>query len=652
MCGIAGQFNFQRREPVEPETIVRMARSIAHRGPDDEGFFIAGSVGLGFRRLSIIDLAGGRQPMSDAEQTVWLIFNGEIYNYKELRAELQSKGHQFRTNSDTEVIIHGYKQWGTDVFNHLNGMFGLAIWDVKEKRLIVARDAMGIKLIYYKIENGQLTFGSEIRAVIAARDSRPDVDPIALNLFLRFRYTPSPSTIFKGIRKLAAGTMLVIEEGRYREERWYTYTPTPLATVKKDKEATHELLELYRAAVRRHLLSDVPVGLLLSGGVDSGLLLAFMNEQGDRWPAYTIGYGETFHDDELADAAATAKILGARHVRVKLDRVEFERSLPRIVECLEEPIAASSIVPMYFISQRARQDVKVVLIGQGPDELFGGYKRHLGVHYGAWWRLLPKTLRSALGLAVSGLPRNETLKRGVSSLGTHDRMKRYQDVFALAPTRTVDGLFQDDILPGREHHQLVDYWDALVPQMVNTDELGGFQLLEIRSSLPDELLMYADKLSMAHSLEVRVPYLDRTIVEYVQGLGASFTIRNGARKWLHRRVCQKYLPRQILRRKKRGFAVNVVDEWFYSSFKGELPELLLDRSSLIFEFLKPQPVRSLLESHRLGRDDNHKILFSLVMFEHWLRQIRSRKFRSTLDALDRESASLAASAEGDRAAKA
>src|SRR5947207_5494756 len=256
MCGIAGQFNFQRHEPVERETIVRMARSIAHRGPDDEGFFIAGPVGLGFRRLSIIDLAGGHQPMSNSEGNVWIIFNGEIYNYKELRAELQSKGHQFRTNSDTEVIIHGYEEWGTDVFNHLNGMFGLAIWDVKKERLVLARDAMGIKLIYYKIDNGRLTFGSEIRPLLATENAKPEVDPIALKLFLQFRYTPSPLTIFNGVRKLAAGTMLLVEKGRCREERWYNYVPTPFATAKEDKEATNELLELYRAAVRRHLLSD------------------------------------------------------------------------------------------------------------------------------------------------------------------------------------------------------------------------------------------------------------------------------------------------------------------------------------------------------------------------------------------------------------
>jgi asparagine synthase (glutamine-hydrolysing) len=623
MCGIAGQFNFQRREPVERETIVRMARSIAHRGPDDEGFFIAGPVGLGFRRLSIIDLAGGHQPMSDAEETVWIIFNGEIYNYRELRAELRSKGHQFRTNSDTEVIIHGYKEWGTDVFNHLNGMFGLAIWDVKKERLVVARDAMGIKLIYYRIANGQLTFGSEIRAVLAAEDSKPEVDPVALNLFLRFRYTPSPLTILQGIRKLAPGTILVIERGECREERWYNYTPVPFSSPKEDKEATRELLELYRAAVRRHLLSDVPVGILLSGGLDSGLLLALMNEQGGPWPAYTIGYGETFQDDELTDAAETASLFGARHVMIKLDRAEFERSLPRIVECLEEPIAASSIVPMYFVSRRARQDVKVVLVGQGPDELFGGYKRHLGVHYGDWWRGLPAGLRSMIGSAIDRLPRNETLKRGINSLASEDRLKRYQNVFSLAPAETIDRLFRDDVLPERPGREPVEYWHALRPQMEHIDELGGFQLLEIRSSLPDELLMYADKLSMAHSLEVRVPYLDRTVVEYVQRLDASSKIRRGTRKWLHRQVCQSYLPPRIMKRKKRGFAVNVVDDWFRSSLEGEIPEMLMDESSLMFDLLKPEPVRKLLSDHRSRRQDNHKLLFSLVMLEQWLRGMRS-----------------------------
>lgn len=631
MCGICGQLNFATGERVESTTIRRMTQAIAHRGPDDEGYFVRDSIGLGFRRLSIIDLAGGHQPMFDEEQSVCVIFNGEIYNYKELRHELQQSGYQFRTASDTEVIVHGYKEWGTDVFSHLNGMFGLAIWDLERKRLVVARDAMGIKLIYYRISRAGLTFGSEVRALLAADQSEPEVDPFALNLFLRFRYTPSPLTIFRGIRKLAPGSMLIVEGGECREERWYNFTPVPFSDTKDEREATEELLELYRAAIKRHLLSDVPVGILLSGGLDSGLLLALMNEQGGPWPAYTVGYGDSFKDDELSDAAETARLLGARHVTVQLDRREFEEALPRIVRSLEEPVASSSIVPMYFISQRARQDVKVALIGQGPDELFGGYNRHLGVYYGDWWRSLPRPIRSSLGLAVNRLPRNETLKRGVYSLGVDDRLRRYQHVFSIAPAEQINNLFRDDVLQGEQGSELVDYWHALLPQMQHLDELGGFQLIEIRSSLPDELLMYADKLSMAHSLEARVPYLDRTIVEYVQRLGARFKVRNGSRKWLHRRVCEKFLPSQILRRKKRGFAVNVVDDWFDSAVGGALSTLLTDEDSLIFELLRPEPVRRLLEAHQSGRQDNHKLLFSLAMFEQWLRGARIHSERRSVD---------------------
>jgi asparagine synthase (glutamine-hydrolysing) len=619
MCGIAGQLNYLRQEPVDQEAIRRMADSIVHRGPDDEGYFFSGPLGLGFRRLSIIDLSGGHQPMSDADETVWVVFNGEIYNFKELRADLERRGHQFRTSSDTEVIVHGYKQWGTAVLERLNGMFGLAIWDVLRRRLVVARDAMGVKLVYYRNSGGRVTFGSEIRAVLAAEGTTPEVDPIALSQFLQFRYTPSPLTIFNGIRKLPPGGMLVVENGKCREERWYNYTPIPFSDPKEESEAERELLDLYKAAVARHLLSDVPVGILLSGGLDSGLLLALMNEHRKDWPAFTVGYGKSFEDDELGDAAETASILGARHVPVVLDRAEFERSLPKIVGYLEEPIASSSIVPMYFVCQRARQDVKVALVGQGPDELFCGYKRHLGVAYGKTWRSLPVPLRHLTTLAVNRLPRNETLKRGVYSLGIEDRLQRYEHVFSLAPSETISGLFRDGCLPARHVGNGVDYWSSLLPQMSHSDDLAGFQLLEIRSSLPDELLMFADKLSMAHSLEVRVPYLDRTVVEFAQRLTAGMKIRNHKGKWIHRQVCQHYLPPQILKRKKRGFAVNVVDGWFNSTLEGALPEMLLSKDSLMFDLLEPGPVKALLDDHRSGKQDNHKVLFSLVMLEQWMR---------------------------------
>ncbi|HUA65791.1 MAG TPA: asparagine synthase (glutamine-hydrolyzing) [Alphaproteobacteria bacterium] len=632
MCGICGQLNFAKDEPVNPETIHRMSRSMFHRGPDDEGAFISGPVGLGFRRLSIIDLTGGRQPMSDAEGTVQVVFNGEIYNFRELRRDLESRGHKFRTRSDTEVIVHGYKQWGTGVFDRLNGMFGIAIWDVKQRRLIVARDAMGIKLIYYRIENGQLTFGSEIRPVLAAQNSKPEISPAAIALFLRFRYTPSPLTIFKGLRKLAAGTMLIVENGSCREERWYDFTPSPFPDTKKDSEAAEELLDLYRRSVRRHLCADVPVGVLLSGGLDSALLLALMNEHGRHWPAYTAGYGKAFADDELQTAALTALRLGARHVAVKLDQNEFERSLAKIIDYLEEPVASSSIVPMYFVCKRAREDVKVALIGQGPDELFGGYNRHLGVHYGNLWRRLPGAVRSRMSSAILRLPRNETLKRGVQSLAIEDRVARYESIFSLHPEQTVAGLFRPEFCPNGDS-ELSHYLEPIVPQMERTDELGGFQLLEIRSSLPDELLMYADKLSMAHNLEARVPYLDRPVVEFVQRLGANQKIRYGIRKWLHRRICFKMLPTSILFRKKRGFAVNVVDDWFDTRAKSMFSQMLLDEDSLIYEQLRPEPVRALLEQHRARRQDNHKLLFSLVMFEQWLRSMRSQQVNDFPSAL-------------------
>jgi len=619
MCGICGQFNFKQQAPVDRRTIEAMTRSIRHRGPDDEGYFIDGPLGLGFRRLSIIDLSGGHQPMSDREESVWVVFNGEIYNFPELRSELESHGHVFRTNSDTEVIIHGYKQWGDEVLNRLNGMFGLAIWDARRHRLVVARDAFGIKLIYYKVDEDRVYFGSEMRAVRAALPQEPDIDPISVNLFLRYRYTPSPYTMLKGIRKLAPGTKLTVENGRAEVSRWYRFKPSPFEHAKSAGEAKEELLAIYKRAVRRQLISDVPVGLLLSGGLDSGLLLALMNLYGKSWPTYTIGYGSSYADDELADAAETARVLESKHASVVITKAIFEEALPKIVDSLEEPIAASSIVPMYFVCQRARQDVKVALVGQGPDELFGGYKRHLGVRYGGLWAQLPGWVRTPISSTIAALPRNEMLKRGVRSLATPDRLRRYQNVLSLLPDGQVEGLFQDGLLPSNSGDTILDCWADMTELMDGTGELGGFQFLEVRSTLPDELLMYADKLSMAHGLELRVPYVDKEIVEYVERLPANLKVRNGSRKWLHRQICREYLPESIVKRPKRGFAVNVVDEWFRGAMDSKMADAMLDRGSKIYQYLRPAAVRTLFEQHASGRNDNHKVLFSLIVFEEWLR---------------------------------
>jgi len=619
MCGICGQFNYEQQSPVALRNVQAMARSIVHRGPDDEGFYVNGPIGLGFRRLSIIDIEGGHQPMSDAEETIRVVFNGEIYNFPELRRELESFGHVFRTRCDTEVIVLGYKQWGDDVFNHLNGMFGVAIWDERKRRLVISRDAFGIKPIYYKIESGKVSFGSEIRTILAATNETADLDPTALNLFLRYRFTPSPYTLFKGIRKLAAGTMLLFESGGYKLKRWYRFSPRPFSPAKSEAQAQDELLEIYKQALKRHLLSDVAVGLLLSGGVDSALLLALMNLYGSSWPTFTVGYGNVYSDDELSDAAETAAMFGSRHTEVLLDRGTFEDSLPQVVQFMEEPVATPSVLPMFFVSERARRDVKVALIGQGPDELFGGYRRHLGIRYGQLWGGLPGWVRGPISSAVEALPRNEALKRGVRSLATPDRFRRYQQVFSLLPGDQVDGLFKSDVLPPGAGDEVLRTWEDFSDLMTNTDELGGLQFIELRSALADELLMYGDKLSMAHSLEVRVPFLDKEVVEYAERLPASFKVRNGAGKWLHREVCKSFLPAAILRRKKRGFATNVVDDWFRSAQSQKMEGILLDRESYIFDYLQPAAVRNLLEQHRSGANDHYKILFSLVLLEEWLR---------------------------------
>ena len=601
-----------------------MTRRMVHRGPDDDGYYISESLGLGFRRLSIIDLKGGHQPMSDSESSVWVVFNGEIYNFQELREELEGYGHVFRTRSDTEVIVHGYKQWGRDVLNHLNGMFGLAIWDRKRRQLMLARDRMGIKLIYYRLVSGRVTFASEIRPLFSCDREKPDIDPVAVSLFLRYRYTPSPLTVLKGIRKLAAGTRLIVGENQPPIlERWWNFKPEPFDPMPSEREAEEQLLDLYKRAVKRHLISDVPLGLLLSGGLDSGLLLALMNGHGSARNTYTVGYGTSFSEDELSDAEQTAQMLKAPNVSLEISRETFDATLPQILTTLEEPIAASSIVPMYHVCKRARQDVKVAFIGQGPDELFGGYTRHLGVHYGVYWRSLPSWIRRSLTPALKSLPRSEWLKRGLYALAVQPRLERYQKVFSIIPAALTDSLFRPDVLPAGASDLVLECWKDLEPLMMQTDELGGLQFLEIRSSLPDELLMYADKLSMAHSLEVRVPYLDHEIVEFVERLAASFKVRRGTQKWIHRQICKRFLPSAILHRKKRGFAVNVVDDWFRNSVSKETEAILRDGTSLIYEFLAPDVVSHTLLQHKAGHEDNHKVLFSLVVLEHLLRSYRA-----------------------------
>ena len=618
MCGICGQFNFKSNMPVQKNKIHLMAGTMQHRGPDDEGYYFNNEIGLGFRRLSIIDLAAGHQPMTDNDQKIWVVFNGEIYNFHDLRNQLKDYGYEFRTESDTEVIVAGYKKWGEDVLRYLNGMFGLAIWDEESKKLVIARDRMGIKIVYYTVHNGGITFCSEIKPILKIQANHPGVHTEGIYLFLRYRYTPSPYTAFNDINKLAPGTKLVAQRGKIEISNYWEHKPHNLNTQVKINDVQQELLEIYKNAVKRHLISDVPLGLLLSGGVDSGLLLSLMNLFGDKWKTFTVGYGDSYADDELVYASDTAQLFNAVHHEVRLDVKQFEDTMGKIVEYLEEPIASSSIIPMYHICELSSKKVKVALVGQGPDELFGGYTRHIGIRYGHIWRKQPEFIRAKIKKVLSQ-SKNEALSRSAYSLDTENRVQRYQHVLSLLDEQEMFNLFKDGIIEHQAGDMIIDSWGNWYDLLQNIDELGGFQLFEIRSTLPDELLLYADKLSMIHSLELRVPYLDKEIVEFVECLPSAYKVNLRGRKYLHKCVAKQLLPREIIKRKKRGFAVDVVDEWFKKSLSKKMEAVFIDPKSLIYNYLKKEEVLKLLHSHRVGERNYHKVLFSIAVLEEWLR---------------------------------
>lgn len=619
MCGIVGIYNFHSGEPADPIAIQKMANSIAHRGPDDEGFYFDNDLGFGFRRLSIIDLAGGHQPMENKQKTVCVIFNGEIYNYIELRQELQQRGYVFVTNCDTEVIVHGYSEWGVDCLEKLSGMFGLAVWDQKNRQLMLARDRAGIKLVYYEINAFGIAFGSEIRAVQAARSEHCTLDIESIYCAMRYRFTPSPKTIYSEVRKLAPGTRMIIKSGEVTVERYWKFSPEPFDRMPSAATATEQLGDLYKKAVRRQIRSDVPVGLLLSGGVDSALLLSLMKNEGASWSTFSVGYGREDADDELEDAAKTARLFSVENRRVLLSEREFYDGLSKVVDVLEEPIASGSVVAMYFLCKAARESVKVALMGQGPDELFGGYARHIGVNYSSYWRNLPKSTVNFLGRALLGEAGRELVRRGLYAFGSDDRLTRYQRTLSIISDAEARALFRAGMLSG-DSDSLPAAWRELVPFMGGTDELGGLQYIEVRSTLPDELLMYADKISMWHGLELRVPYLDHEIIEYAEKLDATYKIKWGSRKWLHRRVARAHLPDEIVGRRKRAFTSNVVARWLRSSLDSQIIESLRDPQSLLYSYMDYEHIQNIMREYKSGKSDNFKLLFSIALLETWLRK--------------------------------
>jgi asparagine synthase (glutamine-hydrolysing) len=613
VCGISGIVNYGSGAPVDVGTLQAMVAAMTHRGPDEDGFHLDREAGLGMRRLSIIDVLGGSQPIANEARSMWVVSNGEIYNFRELRSELEAHGHVFATRSDTEVIVHAYEQWGSSAFSRLNGMFGTALWDSKERVLVLARDPFGIKPLYYWDDGVQLAFASEVRALFCHPDIRRAVDTRAIADFLSLTYVPAPRTAFEGVSKLLPGHLLVCTRRGTRMERFYSSIPEPL------EESEDELVERLRvelaAAVERQMVADVPIGVLLSGGTDSTTVATIMTESSQApVQSFTVGFAGDFSMNELEPARKTAERLGLAHHEIVLSSGDFSGSLPEAVWHLEEPIATTSALAFYKICELARRHVKVVLTGQGADEPFAGYPRYLGERYGGLYRRVPSGVRALIAAPlVRSLPRNERLKRAVASLGTDDEVERMTRVYTVLDDDLRDELLTVDRGHSAELRDAIHRWHS---DAANLDPLGKMLYVDARLSLPDNLLLYADKMSMAVSLEARVPFLDLELMALAESIPTAYKIRGLRQKVILKRAMSRWLPDDVLQRKKVGFATPV-DEWFRGEMQPLLQERLLDDASACRMYLRADVVERIIRDHQSGRHDHKRILFGLLTLEVW-----------------------------------
>jgi asparagine synthase (glutamine-hydrolysing) len=621
MCGICGVRSYSDEALVDEGLLRRMNDTLVHRGPDDEGYFAEPGIGLAMRRLSIIDVEGGHQPIHDERCGIWIVFNGEIYNFPSLRRELEAKGHVFSTRTDTEVVVHAYEEWGDDCTLRFNGIFAFAIWDRPRRRLLLARDHYGVKPLYYYDDGRRLSFASEIKALLADPAVPRRVNEDALDLFVSFRFVPSPWTMFDGIRKLPPGHRLVLEDGRTRVERYWKRVPE-IEEALSEREHVERLQVGLEQAVRRQMLSDVPVGALLSGGIDSAVIVAIMSGlTSERVRTFSIGFKEGGTANELEDARATAAHFGTEHHEMLVDRDSYLDLLDKAVWHLDEPIGSSSALALYLVCELARPHVKVVLTGQGADEPLAGYHRYIGERYSEAYRRVPRVLRAlVLRPLVELMPRQERLKRAVRSLGIDNVAQRFVEVYAALPPRARSALrpqHDNGAGPGGNGARgVVEYWRDGTGHLPS---LAQMTYIDARLSLADDLLMNGDKMSMAASVEARVPFLDLDYMDIVGALPPSLRIRGLTRKYVQRQVVSRWLPEHVVRRPKRGFETPV-DRWFRGEASRAVRRLVTSPDSGCAAHFDRYVVGRLLGAHIAGREDHHRQLFSLLMFELWHRK--------------------------------
>jgi asparagine synthase (glutamine-hydrolysing) len=620
MCGIVGIYYFDRDRQVAAEQLRRMADRIVHRGPDDDGYHVEANVGLGMRRLSIIDVSGGHQPIYTPDGRYVIVFNGEVYNFKEERADLERKGHSFATHTDTEVVLHLYAEHGIAFVEHLNGMFGLAIWDRAVRELLIVRDRIGIKPLYYFRDDEKLIFASEVKAILAYPGIAAELDLDALGAYLRYGFTPAPYTLFKGIRKLPPAHWLRLR-GAEALEREYWRPAYGDKFADGETELAERLYALLGDSVRHQMIADVPLGAFLSGGFDSSGIVHLMSEIDNRpVNTYSIGFGKGFEAyNELRAAGRFARDYRATHHEI-LVTPDVADLFPKLVAALDEPIADSSFLVTYLVAKLARESVTVILSGVGGDELFGGYRRYLNVTLAKYMKWVPRTLRDRV---LEPLSRHLPVDRNSRLLNLTRLARAYLSAASL-PLAEQYGrytmLFDDAFASSLAERagRVPDFYSRLFSECDSDELLDKMMYFDLKTSLPEQLLMLTDKMTMAVSLEARVPYLDHRVVEFAARLPASAKVKGMKLRHVQKQAFRGHLPDYVYKQPKKGFGAPV-GVWLRNELREVVDDLLGTRRLAEQGIFNPGRVARLVEDHFERRADHTDQLLSLVVFQIWFR---------------------------------
>jgi asparagine synthase (glutamine-hydrolysing) len=623
MCGITGILDVSGR--VDREVLARMTNTLRHRGPDDEGYYLpsnqnAGpSVGLGFRRLAIIDLGGGRQPMANEDESIWIVCNGEIYNYQPLRLELESKGHRFRTHSDIEVLLHLYEESGPDFLSRVNGMFALAIWDARRQTLLLARDRLGKKPLYYRHTPAQLLFGSEVKALLQHPACPRELDPRSLSKYLAYEYVPSPHCIFKGIHKLPAAHLLTWKDGQTHVRRYWDLKFPEHPTIRREEELAEELRSRLKEAVRLRLISDVPLGVFLSGGIDSSTVVALMAElrPASSIKTFAIGFEEKSFD-ESNYARRVAECFGTEHHEQILKSQTLLDILPNVAALLDEPFADASVIPTYLLSAFTRRHVTVALGGDGGDELFAGYPT-FPAHRVAQFYRVPQAVHQRIIQPLA-----ELLPVSRENFSLDFKVKRFLRGANCRPGIR-DQIWLGSFTPSEQQLLLegtsaeIDHYEDIAEAERNSpgsNLIDRLIYLYCKFYLQDGILTKVDRASMACSLEARAPFLDYTFVEFACSVPWHLKLKGLKTKYILKRAMRDKLPREILARGKKGFGIPVA-KWFRSDLKDLVHDTFSESRIRQQGLFNPQAISRLLNDHMRGTRDNRKPLWTLFMFQLW-----------------------------------